>query len=141
MLKDLKRLGIPVQDEQQLKADIFKAFKTQMTEVDPRTGMFEPGVKGKLSLNQPAAPTNNPPAVSETSPEDTEDTENIDKVEDTGDAQPDNFAASFSSPAAQTTKSAPAVKKPRPKPLKRPTPKSSAKKRTPVKVGAKKSVK
>lgn len=53
LVKDLKRLNIPISDENVMKKELFAVLKRQMTELKTSGGQFSVGSKTKVGLNKP----------------------------------------------------------------------------------------
>ena len=53
LVKDLKRLNIPVRDESIMKKELFDVLKRQMPEIKTSGGQFSVGSSTKVGLNKP----------------------------------------------------------------------------------------
>jgi len=53
LVKDLKRLNIPISDENAMKKELFNVLKRQMTELKTSGGQFSVGSSTKVGLNKP----------------------------------------------------------------------------------------
>lgn len=53
LVKDLKRLNIPVRDENVMKKELFDVLKRQMSEIKTSGGQFNVGSSTKVGLNKP----------------------------------------------------------------------------------------
>lgn len=63
LVKDLKRLNIPVRDENAIKDELFAVLKRQMSELKTSGGQFSVGSKTKVALNKEAFGNTSPAKI------------------------------------------------------------------------------